>query len=441
MDPKTSRGSRQDVSKRISDNTDEILKLWMDRVRLEVPGAATLDKQTLVDRMAEFMKRLGEVVSTAENSPSGERSSIETLKLASEHGINRASLPIYTLDQVISEYRILRQILLSFLNATGGLEPREEEKLLESIDYGVMEASVQFTATLGFKRAKVSDAERGTLKQELAQARQRVKSVSLERDFARTETDRAHVETDELTRAMTLLRLEREMRERFVSALTHDLRTPLTAVFTRAQLIRRLSDNPERVRELSSQIARDIERANRMIRDLLDASLIRAGEKLHLNFTLTNLTQLAGTVLKDLTLLHGDRFVLDAPPKVDAFVDPDGITRIIENLCNNAVKYGARETPIIVSLQEQGSQVQIAVHNEGPSLSLPDRKSLFEQYRRTSTAKAGEQKGWGLGLTLVKGMAESHGGTVKVRSSENEGTTFTVLLPRDSRRIQGASHG
>jgi len=68
------------------------------------------------------------------------------------------------------------------------------------------------------------------------------------------------------------------------------------------------------------------------------------------------------------------------------------------------------------------------VHNEGNPIPLKDQASLFDYYQRAN-AQEGNQQGWGIGLTLVKGIAEAHGGKVEVRSSEEEGTTFSIILP------------
>lgn len=108
--------------------------------------------------------------------------------------------------------------------------------------------------------------------------------------------------------------------------------------------------------------------------------------------------------------------------------------RVLENLCNNAVKYGAHEHPITVTLKQlESGQALLSVHNWGAPIAAEDQATLFEPYRRTKAAQRGEQRGWGLGLTLVKGLVEAQHGTVKVESTEASGTTFTVILPIDVR--------
>ncbi|RYZ95205.1 MAG: HAMP domain-containing histidine kinase [Proteobacteria bacterium] len=106
------------------------------------------------------------------------------------------------------------------------------------------------------------------------------------------------------------------------------------------------------------------------------------------------------------------------------------MTRILENLIGNAFKYGLDPEPVTVKVDVKNIQVDISVHNEGKPISLQDQQSLFDQFRRAEDTKLGGKDGWGLGLTLVKGLAEAMGGYVSVQSSLAEGTTFMVCLPR-----------
>lgn len=100
------------------------------------------------------------------------------------------------------------------------------------------------------------------------------------------------------------------------------------------------------------------------------------------------------------------------------------------------MKYGDQEAPIHVVLQVTEKQVQFRVHNEGKGLSGEERDSIFEPFRRTASAVQGSKKGWGLGLTLVRGIAKAHGGTAFVESAPGKGATFVVELPLDARPFQ-----
>ncbi|WNG60629.1 PAS domain-containing protein [Archangium gephyra] len=241
-------------------------------------------------------------------------------------------------------------------------------------------------------------------------------------------TERKKAE-EALRESFARLQEERELRERFVSTLAHDLRTPLTATKMSSQLLMRSADDPVRLQKLAGRIADNIDRADQMIRDLLDANRLKAGEKLPIEVERCCLNEIARQTLEELSSIHGDRFVLRASSTIEGVWSRSGIRRILENLCGNGVKYGAPHGPVTVSLKEDGGTVEIQVHNEGKPIPAAELPNLFEPFRRSSTARASGARGWGLGLTLVKGIAEAHGGTVSVRSSEEQGTVFTVTLP------------
>jgi PAS domain S-box-containing protein len=228
------------------------------------------------------------------------------------------------------------------------------------------------------------------------------------------------------------LEKERDLRDGFVSALTHDLRTPLTAAKLTAQLLTlRASDNPELQRQ-TRKIASTIERADAMIRDLLDASLVRAGQNLSLDKAEVALEALARETLDELAGVHGDRFRLEAPAPVRGHFDGGALRRVLENLAQNAVKYGAPGTPVTVRVTKGDGVAVVRVHNQGNAIPPQEQATLFQPFHRTQTAQQGRQKGWGLGLTLVKGIVEAHGGKASLERSDESGTTFCIQLPLSS---------
>ena len=227
------------------------------------------------------------------------------------------------------------------------------------------------------------------------------------------------------------LETERALRESFVSLLTHDLRTPLSVAKISAQLIQRRFSDPDACLNLALKISHSIDRADEMIRNLLDANRIRSGEKLPLNLQHFELSGFIHDTLLDLATVHGDRFLLKPSEKIEGFWDVQNIRRVIENLCNNAIKYGSNSV-VTLSLSQKDKDVIISVHNEGSIISKEDQESLFQQFRRSNGADESGKKGWGIGLTLVRGVAEAHGGSVTVQSESGIGTIFTVTLPKDS---------
>ena len=170
-----------------------------------------------------------------------------------------------------------------------------------------------------------------------------------------------------------------------------------------------------------------------MIGDLLDANRIRSGEKIPLDVELVDLLELAKTTLKELSQIHGDRFILKSPDHIKVYCDPKAIRRAIENLCGNAIKYGDPKAPVSITLKETIENAFIEVQNKGELISLEDQKFLFQQFRRGRNTQSSGKKGWGIGLTLVHGIADAHGGSVHLKSEIEAGTVFEIILPLDAR--------
>jgi len=228
---------------------------------------------------------------------------------------------------------------------------------------------------------------------------------------------------------------ERELRERFVAALSHDLRTPLTAARMSAQLVIRNQADPLKLQKSVGRIVDNLDRADGMIRDLLDASRLKAGERLPLDIEPCELGEVARETLEELASVHGERFVLKAPAPLHGYWDRQALRRVIENLAGNAVKYGAKASPITVRLSQEAGTVELAVHNAGDPIPTEDLERLFDPFRRSESATKGAEQGWGIGLALVRGLAQAHGGSAQVRSAAGTGTTFVVRIPLDSRPV------
>jgi signal transduction histidine kinase len=233
--------------------------------------------------------------------------------------------------------------------------------------------------------------------------------------------------------ALISLDTEKEMREKFVATLTHDLLTPITAIKMSAQIIERNREIIEAVRVQVRRILNNVERADQMIQDLLDANRIRAGEKLPLYFERWDLNEIVQETVTNLITIYGNRIVLRSSDSIFGVWDRNAIRRIIENLVGNAIKYGAAQKPVTVTLKDEHVDVKICVHNEGPALSAQQQKDMFDSYKRIHQTDGHAPKGWGLGLTLVKGVAEAHGGQIQVESSDIAGTTFCITLPKENR--------
>jgi PAS domain S-box-containing protein len=235
------------------------------------------------------------------------------------------------------------------------------------------------------------------------------------------------------------LKTEREIREKFVATLTHDLRNPLIIAKASAELLIRNKGKAKKFeyqKRLTDMIVAGIDRADRMIQDLLDANRIRAGQKLPIHVNPCEIKSVIKETIDTLTQIYGDRLVLHAEQEISGHWCSEGLRRVVENLVSNGIKYGLANTPVSTTLEQFDQKVRIAVHNQGKELTAQEQVAIFKPFQRSQSADQGLKKGWGLGLTLVVGIIESHGGTFRVQSVKDKGTTFIIELPMDSRPYQ-----
>lgn len=230
---------------------------------------------------------------------------------------------------------------------------------------------------------------------------------------------------------------EQNQRDRMISSIVHDIRNPLTSAKMNAELISFTRTKPVSAESLANQIIRSINRTDRMISDLLDSSQIKAGKRLSLKIEPFDMTALVHEVIEGLKPMYGDRFILLGEAHCFGYWSIDGMRRVLENLLTNAVKYGAEDQPITITVKNVDLKMVLSIHNEGTAISEADQAKIFEPFHRASTTeKKVEKKGWGIGLTLVRGIIDAHGGLIKVQSTPSGGTTFTVENPMDSRPFQ-----
>lgn len=166
-----------------------------------------------------------------------------------------------------------------------------------------------------------------------------------------------------------------------------------------------------------------------MIQNLLDSDRIHAGEKLSLTPSDCDLLTITNEVVENMTAIYGARFVVVGENIIGRW-DKKYLTRTIENLISNAVKYGDADKPITLTLTETANSASLAVHNVGLAIPKEHQADLFNQYWRMESAKNSGKMGWGLGLTIVRGVAEAHGGRVEVISPTDNGTVFKITIPK-----------
>ncbi|HEX8823072.1 MAG TPA: PAS domain-containing sensor histidine kinase, partial [Archangium sp.] len=230
-----------------------------------------------------------------------------------------------------------------------------------------------------------------------------------------------------------------EFRERFLGVVSHDLRNPLNTLLLSANMLLRDEDFPARHLKGVRRIVASGERMVRMISDLLDFTRGRLGGGIPVHPQRVNLRHLCRHVLEDLEATHcGRELRLKAEGHLHGEWDPDRLAQLLGNLAKNALDYSPAGTPVDVTLHEEGDALCMEVHNEGPPIPEVRLADIFEPFRRAMEEGAHPTSGLGLGLYIVRQIAEAHGGTVEVRSTVGDGTTFIVRLPRRGARPREA---
>ncbi len=229
-------------------------------------------------------------------------------------------------------------------------------------------------------------------------------------------------------------RLERE-RERFLSAILHDLKTPLTSVRGYTQMAQgraaRLAHADADLPRYLGQIDQGTTRLLGLIDELTDATRVRLGQELALHRLPTDVVALARGVVTQHAGLTAHRVnVVAVPPALDAAVDAVRLERVLDNLLANALKYSPASGDVEVRVTREGDTAVIAVRDHGLGIPAADLPHVFTPFRRGSNV--GRIEGTGMGLAGARHIVEAHGGALTVESVEGTGSTFTVRLPLDA---------
>jgi signal transduction histidine kinase len=226
------------------------------------------------------------------------------------------------------------------------------------------------------------------------------------------------------------------LREEFISVVAHDLRSPIGAIRLHAEALEKLTrEQPvgERVTRIVAKMNVTATRLGRMVGDLLDASLVEA-KRLALRTERVDLDQLIRDVVDRASGLTGGRAVrIVASAAIrDVELDPQRFEQIMVNLLSNATKYASPDSEIVIELRSRPGEALVSVTNAGPGIAPAERSLVFDRFYR-SEGEGERTQGLGLGLYIVKGLVEAHGGRVWVESEPGRNTTFRFTLPRTLR--------
>lgn len=370
-EPSHATGSQ--AGDRLLANEGRIIALWEARLRKEVPAAARESHLILVNTLPAILQHLAEAFSPDHPRVTATQGST----LGSEHGGERVRLTHFRLEDLVIEYKLLRQVLFEVLEEAGPLAPEDRNTLNASLDQAIIEACTGYAL------------------------------------------------------------VQSSFRDQLFATIAHDLRNPLGAAHTGAQLILR-QPSSEQVPRWAARIIDNIDRVDRMVEDLLDAMRVQTGARLPLELEERDLVEVVRQALEHLATEYGTRFVLQAPQPVRGHLAADPLRRAVENLAINAVKYGDASREITVTVRKAHERAILTVHNHGGHIPVEQQETLFSAFQRLTSAEASGKRGWGLGLAQVRAVAEAHGGSIGVDSLPGNGTTFTIDVPLDARPFQDA---
>jgi two-component system sensor histidine kinase KdpD len=221
-----------------------------------------------------------------------------------------------------------------------------------------------------------------------------------------------------------------QMRSALLSAVSHDLRTPLASITGAASTLRQQGERlPAETRhELLESISEEAERLGRLVSNLLDMTRFESGG-VELRRDLYPLEEIAGAALQRLDgQLQGRDVTVQLPDNLAlVYVDDVLVGQVFTNLLENAAKYTPPGSPIEIAAREQGQAVQVEVRDHGPGFKSGEEERIFEKFYRSRTGGA---RGAGLGLAICRAVVEAHGGSIEAWNHPQGGAVFRFRLPR-----------
>jgi signal transduction histidine kinase len=367
-------------------NREPILAEWEAFARTCVPAGRSMDIAALRDHAGAMLTVIAADLAEpqsrfAQSEKSKGRALADdpaAITAAGEHGGGRAESG-FTVDQMVAEYRALRaSVIRLWTRAQGALETDDIEDLTrfnEAIDQSLAESVATFNQNV------------------------------------------------------------EEAKETFLAILGHDLRTPLGAIQTSAVFMLEANELKEPHRALAARIAESARRSVTMVGDLLDFTRTRLGGGIPVARAEIDLGRVVQDVVDEIGAAYpGCPIQVDTHTELRGCWDTARLAQALGNLIGNAVQHGAPGTTVTVDVRGTADAVTVAVHNRGSVIPPEQLDGIFNPLKarrepRTAAAR-GPTGSLGLGLYIAERIIGAHDGRIDVRSSETDGTTFTVHLPR-----------
>ena len=377
----------------IASNTENILAEWVEFARTKIAVGKGMTELALRDDAQAILAEVVRDMETAQSSgeqhakSQGDGDQGESLPTAPSHAhaMQRARSG-FEVNQMVAEFRALRATVLRLWSEAAGKASIDDlndvTRFNEAIDQALAESLKYFVR----------------------------------------EVDRA--------------------RNLFMGVLGHDLRTPLSTIFTCSTILK--IRRPEDAREVE-MIQRSSERMRSLVDVVLSYTRRSLGGVLPVDLKPVNLDELVRNCVHDLAVINPARAIeMAAAGDMNGVWDPMRLSQLVSNLVGNALKYGSVDTPIRVTLDgEDPTDVVLQVHNFGPHIDPKVIGDIFEPLVRGSNPGGPAQVGganMGLGLYIAREVASAHYGTIQVTSNASAGTTFEVRLPRTPPELSEETH-
>jgi len=365
---------------------ERILEEFEEFARTHTSAGESMDIRALRDHAAEILSTIALDMDQPQTQVDQERKSkgdapddrrrLDTA--AEKHGTDRADSG-FSLQEMISEFRALRaSVLRLWTHDHGAMDDRDVDDLIrfnEAIDMALAESITTFSTGLDHSK------------------------------------------------------------EMFLAILGHDLRTPLNAIVTASSFLTTNGGLTGRALTLAGRIHSSGMRMNGLVGDLLDFTRSRLGRGIPMTPTEIDLSEIGRDAVDESQATHptGElRFEVSGDLRGEW--DPGRVNQAICNLIANAVQHGDASTPIVVTARGETDEVVVFVHNIGRVIKPEDQRLIFDPFKRilSSESERAPQSSMGLGLYIAKQIALAHGGSIQVRSTVDEGTTFALHLPRQA---------
>ena len=230
-----------------------------------------------------------------------------------------------------------------------------------------------------------------------------------------------------------IARLERSFEEvrRFTADAAHELRTPLAAMRTEAEVALRSPRSPERDGHVLEDLLEEIERLSRLVSHLLFLSREDTGIGIgdFQPVQLDDVVREVGEHMQVAAREKGVKLMVDLPERCQVSGNADRLRQLVFNLLDNAIKYTPADGTVSVSGKPSNGKALVSIIDTGIGIPADHLPHVFDRFYRVDASRSSEMDGTGLGLAICRSIAETHGGSIEVESTLGQGTRITLSLP------------